>query len=144
MLNIATPLFFCRSLFGCPPKRKAEGKQLLSRRTQHHVCTRPKDGEGCLLPQYKPAQSVTPEDHAARLRFGLTPRSYNQTTGGSGLSISPGVSAGRSETAPGISDVTHSAGEDVPQGLPPHRLVLPLLYSASEGAAAGAECVRRK
>lgn len=60
------------------------------------------------------------------------------------MSISPGVSAGRSETAPGISDVTHSAGEDVPQGLPPHRLVLPLLYSASEGAAAGAECVRRK
>ncbi|MCE8752128.1 MULTISPECIES: hypothetical protein [Bacteroides] len=76
--------------------------------------------------------------------FGLTPRSYSQTKGGSGLSLSPGVSAGRSETAPGISAVAHSTGEDVPQGLPPHRLVLPLLYSASEGAAAGAECVRRK
>ena len=54
------------------------------------------------------------------------------------MSLSPGVSAGRSETAPGISAVAHATGEDVPQGLPPHRLVLPLLYSASEGAATGA------
>lgn len=42
------------------------------------------------------------------------------------MSLSPGVSAGRSETAPGISAVAHSTGEDVPQGLPPHRLVLAL------------------
>ncbi|MEY8529266.1 hypothetical protein ACNONS_03530 [Bacteroides xylanisolvens] len=27
------------------------------RRKQHHVCTHPKDGGGCLLPQYKSAQS---------------------------------------------------------------------------------------
>ena len=63
--------------------------------------------------------------------------------------LSPGVSAGRSETAPGISTDPpsrkgkHSARENVPQGLPPHRLVLPLLYSASKGAAAEAECGRR-
>ena len=37
---------------------------------------------------------------------------------------SPGVSAGRSETAPGITAVTRSAGDTLPQGFPPHRLSL--------------------
>ena len=81
--------------------------------------------------------------------------SYFQVKRGCGLSLSPGVSAGRSETAPGISTDTPSRkgkrseggnvpqGENVPQGLPPHRLVLPLLYSASKGAAAEAEYGRR-
>ena len=36
--------------------------------------------------------------------------------------LSPGVSAGRSETAPGITAVTRSAGDTLPQGFPPHRL----------------------
>ena len=34
------------------------------------------------------------------------------------------VSAGRSETAPGITAVTRSAGDTLPQGFPPHRLSL--------------------
>ena len=38
--------------------------------------------------------------------------------------LSPGVSAGRSETAPGITAVTRSAGDTLPQGFPPHRLSL--------------------
>nr|WP_044657135.1 hypothetical protein [Bacteroides acidifaciens] len=53
--------------------------------------------------------------------------------------LSPGVSAGRSETAPGIAAVTRSAWATVPQGYTSHRVLLPLLYSASEGAATGAE-----
>ena len=64
--------------------------------------------------------------------------------------LSPGVSAGRSETAPGFSTVTHSAGDTIsardtiPQGIPLRRglhcigYCSPLLYSASEEAAAGA------
>ena len=36
--------------------------------------------------------------------------------------LSPGISAGRSETAPGIETVTRSAWATVPQGFPPHRL----------------------
>ena len=36
--------------------------------------------------------------------------------------LSPGVSAGRSETALGITAVTRSAGDTLPQGFPPHRL----------------------
>ena len=40
------------------------------------------------------------------------------------MSLSPGVSAGRSETAPGITAVTRSAGDTLPQGFPPHRLSL--------------------
>ena len=38
--------------------------------------------------------------------------------------LSPGVSAGRSETAPGITAVTRTARATVPQGFPPHRLSL--------------------
>ena len=38
--------------------------------------------------------------------------------------LSPGVSAGRSETAPGFSTVTRTAWATVPQGFPPHRLSL--------------------
>ena len=57
--------------------------------------------------------------------------------------LSPGVSAGRSETAPGFSTVTRSAWATVPHGYTSHRVLLPLLYSASEGAATGAEYIRR-
>ena len=123
MLNIATPLFFCRSLFGCPPKRKTEGKQLLSRRTQHRVCTRPKDGEGCLLPQtHSTVNPGTPHRRAALLANTSVPIVSRKEVADSRLS--PGVSAGRSETAPGITAVTRSAGDTLPQGFPPHRLSL--------------------
>ena len=56
-LNVSySPCLGCGKGEQAPPFIEVKGKQLLSRRTQHHVCTRPKDGEGCLLPQYKPAQ----------------------------------------------------------------------------------------
>ena len=69
--------------------------------------------------------------------------------------LSPGSKCRAGETAPGIATVTraawgkYSAGAITrrgghPQGCPPHRLVLPLLYPASEEAAAGAGDSRRQ
>ncbi len=121
---ISLPLCFLPVSLGVPQKRKAEGKQLLSRRTQHHVCTRPKDGEA-LTSTIQTRSTVnpgTPHRRAALLANTSVPIVSRKEVADSRLS--PGVSAGRSETAPGITAVTRSAGDTLPQGFPPHRLSL--------------------
>ncbi|WP_455972735.1 hypothetical protein [Bacteroides congonensis] len=49
--------------------------------------------------------------------------------------LSPGVSAGRSETAPGIETVTRAERAIVPHGLPPHRLSLVVRFCRGMGGS---------
>ena len=120
------------------------------RRTQHHVSTA---AEACAASSSNgQTHSIinTGTPHRMAALHGKQPVPVVRRKEVADSRLSPGVSAGRSETAPGFSTVTHSAGDTIsardtiPQGIPLRRglhcigYCSPLLYSASEEAAAGA------
>ena len=94
------------------------------RRTQHHVSTA---AEACAASSSNgQTRSIinTGTPHRMAALHGKQPVPVVRRKEVADSRLSPGVSAGRSETAPGITAVTRSAGDTLPQGFPPHRLSL--------------------
>ena len=137
---ISLPLCFSAGLFlGVPQKGRRKENNCYHGARRHHVCTAAKafDASSSNEQTRSISNTGTPHHMAALLTDTSVPIVRRKEV--ADFCLSPGVSAGRSETAPGISTVTRPAGATVPQGYTSHRVLLPLLYSASEGAATGAE-----
>ena len=119
------PFVFLPVSFWVSPK-KEDGRQTIT--ATAHAASRQHAPEGrrrVLTSTIQTCSTVnpgTPHRRAALLANTSVPIVSRKEVADSRLS--PGVSAGRSETAPGITAVTRSAGDTLPQGFPPHRLSL--------------------
>ena len=120
---ISLPLCFSAGLFlGVPQKGRRKENNCYHGARRHHVCTAAKafDASSSNEQTRSISNTGTPHHMAALLTDTSVPIVRRKEV--ADFCLSPGVSAGRSETAPGISTVTRSAWATVPQGFPPHRL----------------------